>query len=70
MVRYILYNKLTSVQEGDALPEGAGLVTVLTSSEYEELFHETGHYRIGNAGDQLFSKPLEYPGTCIFLNPL
>lgn len=50
MVRYILYNKLTSVQEGDALPEGAGLVTVLTSSEYEELFHETGHYRMMKQG--------------------
>ena len=50
MVRYTLYNKLTPVQEGDVLTEGAGLVTVLTSSEYEELFHGAGHYRMIKQG--------------------
>lgn len=50
MVKYLLYNRMTPLQEGDTLPEGSGMVTVLTPVEYEERYHGSIHHSMLKPG--------------------
>ncbi|PWJ51611.1 magnesium transporter [Faecalicatena contorta] len=46
MVTYFLNGGLTPMSKSDTFPEDSGTITILSSSEYEEYFQETSHYRV------------------------
>lgn len=46
MITYFFNGRLTSMSESDTFPEGSGIITVLSSGEYEKYFQKTSHYRM------------------------